>query len=43
VASYEDGVFVLRPLPIPAIRLTIPKLAVTRRHRLRTLWAILTR
>jgi hypothetical protein len=31
VASYEDGVFVLRPLLVPAIPLTIPRLEVTRR------------
>ena len=30
VASYEDGVFVLRPLLIPALPFTIPKLEVTR-------------
>jgi hypothetical protein len=31
VASYEDGAFVLRPLLIPALRLTIPAVKVTRR------------
>ena len=31
VASYEDGVFVLRPVLVPAIPLTIPWLKVTRR------------
>ena len=31
VASYEDGVFVLRPLLIPAIPLTIGRIQVTRR------------
>jgi hypothetical protein len=31
VASYEDGVFVLRPLLIPALPLTLPGVEVTRR------------
>jgi len=31
VASYEDGAFVLRPLLVPAIPLTIPWVKVTRR------------
>jgi len=31
VASYEDGVFVLRPLPVTWIPLTLPWLEVTRR------------
>jgi hypothetical protein len=31
VASYEDGVFVLRPVLIPALRLTLPFVKVTRR------------
>lgn len=31
VASYEDGVFVLRPLLVPSIPLTVPRLEVTRR------------
>jgi hypothetical protein len=31
VASYEDGVFVLRPLLVPAIPLTFPGFEVTRR------------
>ena len=31
IASYERGVFVLRPAPIPGLALTIPGLKVTRR------------
>jgi hypothetical protein len=31
VASYEDGVFVLRPVLFPALPFTIPRLKVTRR------------
>ena len=31
VASYEDGAFVLRPVMIPALRLTLSKVKVTRR------------
>lgn len=30
-ASFEDGVFVLRPMPIPHVPLTVPGLKVTRR------------
>ncbi len=31
IASYEHGVFVLRPAPVPGLALTIPGLKVTRR------------
>jgi hypothetical protein len=31
IASYEDGVFVLRPVLFPKLRLTIPGVKVTRR------------